>query len=79
VTYDDMDMLAVIGVTQLNEEPVAANSLTYRISVKMGDFCSHELTVVFRAIMILDLIVGASAMGWRLVMSRLVSSNHSSR
>ncbi|KFZ00966.1 hypothetical protein V501_10309 [Pseudogymnoascus sp. VKM F-4519 (FW-2642)] len=64
VTYDDMDMLAVIGVTQLNEERVAADSLTYRISVKMGDFCSHELTVVLGAIVILGLVIGASAMEW---------------
>ncbi|OBT56698.1 hypothetical protein VE04_03778 [Pseudogymnoascus sp. 24MN13] len=49
VTYDDMSMLAVIGVMQLNEERVADNSFSCRISVKMGDFCSHELTVVFGA------------------------------
>lgn len=64
VTYDDMSMLVVIGVMQLNEERVADNSFSCRISVKMGDFCSHELTVVFGAITIIGLITGASAMGW---------------
>jgi low-affinity ferrous iron transport protein len=64
VTYDDMDLLEVIGVTQLSEERAADNSLTCRISIAMGNFCSHELTVVFGALTIIGLIVGASAMGW---------------
>ena len=51
-------------MTQLSEERVADNSLTCRISITMGDFCSHELTVVFGAITIIGLIAGASAMGW---------------
>ena len=64
VEYDDMDMLAVIGVERLKEERVADNSLTYRISVRVGDICSHELTVVLGAVTIVGLIIGASAMGW---------------
>jgi low-affinity ferrous iron transport protein len=64
MTYDDMDMLAVIGVTQLNEERVADNSFSCRISVAMGNFCSHEMTVILGAVTIVGLIIGASAMGW---------------
>jgi low-affinity ferrous iron transport protein len=64
VEYNDMDMLAVIGVEKLKEERVADNSLTCRISVRVGDICSHELTVVLGAITIVGLIIGASAMGW---------------
>jgi low-affinity ferrous iron transport protein len=64
VEYEDMDMLAVIGVEKLKEERVADNSLTYRISVRVGDICSHELMVVLGAITIIGLIIGASAMGW---------------
>jgi len=64
VEYDDMDMLAVIGVEKLKEERVADNSLTCRISVRVGDICSHELTVVLGAITIVGLVIGASAMGW---------------
>jgi low-affinity ferrous iron transport protein len=64
MTYDDMDMLAVIGVSQLNEERVADNSLSCRISVAMGNFCSHEMTVILGAVTIVGLINGASAMGW---------------
>jgi low-affinity ferrous iron transport protein len=59
-----MDMLAVIGVEKLKEERVADNSLTYRISVRVGDICSHELTVVLGAVTIIGLIIGASAVGW---------------
>ncbi|KAH6680173.1 Low affinity iron permease-domain-containing protein [Halenospora varia] len=64
VEYEDMDMLAVIGVEKLKEERVADNSFTCRISVRVGDICSHELTVVLGAITIIGLIIGASAMGW---------------
>jgi len=59
VEFDDMDMLAVIGVEKLEEGRVADNSLTCRISVWVGNICSHELTVVFGAISILGLIIGA--------------------
>jgi low-affinity ferrous iron transport protein len=62
--YDDMDMLAVIGVTQLNEERAADNSLSCRVSTAVGRFCSHEITVVLGAATVIGLIIGASAMGW---------------
>ena len=61
---DDMDMLALIGVTQLDEERVADNSLSCRISVRVGNVCSHEITVVLGAILIISLIIAASAMRW---------------
>jgi low-affinity ferrous iron transport protein len=64
VECEDMDMLAVIGVEKLKEERVAGNSLTCRISVRVGDVCSHELTVILGAISIIGMIIGASAMGW---------------
>jgi low-affinity ferrous iron transport protein len=64
LVYDDMDMLAVIGVTQLSEERVADNSISCRISIAVGKVCSHEITVVLGAIMIVGLIIGASAMRW---------------
>ena len=64
VEYDDLDMLAAIGVEKLNEERIADTSFTCRISVRVGNFCSHELTVVLGAITIIGLIIGASAMGW---------------
>jgi low-affinity ferrous iron transport protein len=64
VDYEDMDMLAIIGVDKLKEERVVATSLSGRISVRVGDFCSHELTVIAGVVMIIGLIIGASAMGW---------------
>jgi low-affinity ferrous iron transport protein len=62
--YDDLDMLACIGVDKLEEERVADNSLTCRISIRVGDICSHENTVVLGAISIVGLIIGSSAMRW---------------
>lgn len=64
VEYDDMNMLAVIGVEKLEGERIADNSLTCRISVRVGNICSHELTVVFGAVAIVGLIIGASTMRW---------------
>lgn len=61
---DDKAMLASIGVTQLDDEHVADSSLSYRVSVAVGNVCSHEITVVLGVILIVGLIVGASAMGW---------------
>jgi low-affinity ferrous iron transport protein len=66
VEYDDMDMLAVIGADNLKEQRVPDNSLSCRISIRMGTICSHELTVVLGAITIVGLLIGASAMGWNL-------------
>jgi low-affinity ferrous iron transport protein len=61
---DDKNMLAVAGVPQLDEEKIADDSLNYRISVMVGNLCSHEITVVLGVVLILGLIVGASAMRW---------------
>jgi low-affinity ferrous iron transport protein len=66
VEYEDMDMLAAIGVSHIPEERVADNSLTCRISVSLGNMLSHELTVVLGVISIFGLIIGASAMRWSL-------------
>jgi len=62
--FDDTDMMSLVGLTHEVEERVADNSLSCRISVKMGNLCSHEWTVVIGALTILGLIIGASAMGW---------------
>ena len=64
VERGDMDMLAAIGVGKLQEELGEDLSLTTRISVRVGDICAHELTVVIGVITIVGLIIGASAMRW---------------
>ena len=66
VEYEDMDMLAAIGVSHIPEERVADNSLTCRLSVSLGNILSHKLTVVLGDISIFGLIIGASAMRWSL-------------
>jgi low-affinity ferrous iron transport protein len=74
--FDDMDMLAVVGVTELAElaeERAMDNSLSCRISVVMRNWCSHERTVVFGMVTILGLIIGSSAMRWS-VTGRLLSN-----
>ena len=64
---DDMEILALIGVTELGEERVVDKSLSCRISVKMGNWCSHEWTVILGVLTVLGLVIGASAKRWTLI------------
>ncbi|OSS52347.1 hypothetical protein B5807_02777 [Epicoccum nigrum] len=64
VDRDDQDALAIIGVESLAEERVTASSFSYRLSVRVGFFCSHERTVVLGLLFVIGLIVGASVMRW---------------
>ena len=62
--HDDMDVLDTIVLGDIEEEQFANNSFTYRISVRVGDICAHEWTVVLGVILIFGLIIGSSAMRW---------------
>ena len=64
LTHKEREMLALIGVTQLDKELVADNSLSCRISVAVGKVSSHEVTVVLGAVLVVGLLIGASVMGW---------------
>lgn len=64
---DDLDIMALIGVTELGEERVEDVSLSCRISVVTGDWCSQEWTVISGFLTIVGLIIGASAVHWSLV------------
>jgi low-affinity ferrous iron transport protein len=44
--------------------PPGQDSLTNRLSAKMGVVCAHEYTVLVGFLSIIGLLVGASAMGW---------------
>ncbi|KAM0513969.1 hypothetical protein ACHAPE_007324 [Trichoderma viride] len=49
-------------------EKVKANysSINYRLSNKMGIICAHEITVVLGILLVIGLVIGASAMRWTL-------------
>lgn len=64
VDLEDQDTLAVIGVEALAEERVGVDDFSYRLSVRVGRFCSSEWTVVLGVGFIVGLIAGASAMRW---------------
>ncbi|KAF2998943.1 low-affinity Fe(2+) transport protein [Curvularia kusanoi] len=64
VDMEDQNTLAIIGVESPVEERATVESFSYRMSVRVGWFCSHELTVVSGVIAIIGLIIGASAMRW---------------
>jgi low-affinity ferrous iron transport protein len=64
VNREDHNTLAIIGVESLDEERVTAQSFSYRISVRLGYFCSHQWMVVSGVIWIIGLVISASAMRW---------------
>ncbi|KAJ4377030.1 hypothetical protein N0V86_006469 [Didymella sp. IMI 355093] len=64
VNREDHNTLAIVGVEGLDEERVTAQSFSYRISVRLGYFCSHQWMVVTGVIWIIGLVIGASAMRW---------------
>jgi low-affinity ferrous iron transport protein len=64
VEYEDLDMLAAVGVEKIEEERVADNSLTCRISMRLGSILAHQWTVVSGVVFIIALIIGATVMGW---------------
>jgi low-affinity ferrous iron transport protein len=64
VNREDHNTLAVLGVEALSEERITAQSFSYRVSVRVGYFCSHQWMVVGGVVLIIGLVVGASAMRW---------------
>lgn len=57
-------MLAVICMTQLDEEHLADNSFSCQISIAMDNVCSDGITVVLGPVTIMALIIDASTMHW---------------
>ncbi|OAG08655.1 Low affinity iron permease [Paraphaeosphaeria sporulosa] len=64
VNYEDLQTLSAIGVGTPEEERDMAQSLSYRISLRVGYFCSHQWSVVSGVILIFALIAAASALRW---------------
>jgi len=48
------------------ERGMPEGNLTERISLRMGAVCSHEYTVILGVVIIVGLVIGASAMRWSL-------------
>ncbi|KAI4756410.1 Low affinity iron permease [Aureobasidium sp. EXF-3400] len=61
---DDQDFLAIVGLTESDENDKPKLGLNSRLSIIMGDVCSHELTVVAGVVVIAGLIATATAMDW---------------
>lgn len=66
VELSDKAIFEDISLPDPANEHVQDKTLTYRLSQSMGRVCSHELTVVAGVVLIIGLIVGASAQNWSL-------------
>jgi len=64
VQHEDEAIFKDIRVSDPRVEQVQDDSLSYRLSERMGAITSHEITVVLGGISILGLLAGATAMGW---------------
>ncbi|KAH0045229.1 Low affinity iron permease, partial [Aureobasidium melanogenum] len=62
---DDADLVAIIGApSSPASETQVVNRADVRFSIAMGNFCSHEYTVVVGLVSILGLLIVASVMHW---------------
>ncbi|KAH7084858.1 Low affinity iron permease-domain-containing protein, partial [Paraphoma chrysanthemicola] len=64
VSHEESEILDAIGAGVLEDEDHPGHSLSHRISLTMGYFCSHRWTVVLGVILVFGLIIGATAMRW---------------
>ena len=61
---EDKGLAAIIGGDSGDEETAQTTRLDVRFSIAMGNFCSHEYTVVAGVVVIIALILTASLMHW---------------
>ncbi|KAI5271980.1 Low affinity iron permease [Aureobasidium subglaciale] len=61
---EDMDLMAILGADQVQEKIIVKPRLDVRLSIAMGNICSHAYTVVAGVICITGLILTASLMHW---------------
>ncbi|RFU76469.1 low affinity iron transporter [Trichoderma arundinaceum] len=62
---EDAGLSDEIGVP-VPEKTKVDYSINYRLSDKMGFICAHELTVILGIMLVIGLVIGASAMRWTL-------------
>lgn len=60
----DKAILEDISIPDPAHEHVQDKTVTYRLSMTMGVICAHEITVILGVLLVIGLLVGASAMKW---------------
>ncbi|EFY91699.1 hypothetical protein J3458_004936 [Metarhizium acridum] len=61
---EDVAISDEMGVPPPEKAVVDLNSINYRLSNSMGIICAHEFTVILGVVVVIGLIIGASAMKW---------------
>ncbi|KAJ6442202.1 low affinity iron transporter [Purpureocillium lavendulum] len=64
VDLADKAMFADVAIPDPAKDYVPKETLTYRLSMRMGRVCAHEATVIMGVVLIVGLLAGASAMKW---------------
>lgn len=63
---EDTGLSDEIGLPAPEKTKIDYNSMNYRLSDKMGIICAHEMTVILGIVLVVGLVIGASAMRWTL-------------
>jgi low-affinity ferrous iron transport protein len=63
---EDVALSDELGLPCPEKVPLNLNSVNYRLSNKMGVICAHEVTIIIGVLVVIGLLVGASAMKWNL-------------
>lgn len=63
---EDIGLSDEIAVPAPEKTKVNHSSINYRLSNKMGIICAHEITVILGILLVIGLVIGASAMKWTL-------------
>ncbi|KAL7782311.1 Low affinity iron permease [Trichoderma ceciliae] len=61
---EDVGLSDEISLPAPEKAKISYNSMNYRLSDKMGIICAHEITVILGIVLVMGLIIGASAMKW---------------
>ncbi|KAL7935624.1 Low affinity iron permease domain-containing protein [Trichoderma chlorosporum] len=63
---EDTGLSDEIGLPAPEMTKINHKSINYRLSNKMGVICAHEITVILGVLLVIGLVIGASAMKWTL-------------
>ncbi|KAM0246585.1 hypothetical protein ACHAQJ_010168 [Trichoderma viride] len=63
---EDTGLSDEIALLAPEKTKINYSSINYRLSDKMGIICAHEITVILGIMLVIGLVIGASAMKWTL-------------
>ena len=66
IDLEDTSLFETVRMAVPVKKSIKGNSLSHRLSLAVGRFSAHELTVVLGLVVIIGLIIGSSLMKWNI-------------